>query len=218
MLAVTPVKVHPVMLTMIVPPALLSTSMPEKQFVFRDMFIDFKVIVPLAVSRYTGALPITPPVMLVIDPPDPFARPLPSPVTVRLPDVPLRTIPLVPPLAEMLRKVIPLAPIVVLTTFSAVPVVESMVLLLAPVVTLIVPPPVALKPAALVVSMFRPPPPKLTVPPALFVSSVTALLVPVFRFLVGLLKLIVPPLLFATRMPCAVEVIEPVPKVYVPPS
>ena len=49
------------------------------------------------------------------------------------------------PLDEMLRKLRPLAPIVVLVTFSAVPVVEVIVFVLP--VTFSVPPPVALKPA-----------------------------------------------------------------------
>ena len=70
----------------------------------------------------------------------------PSPVTVKLPaPVLFDTMPLVAPLAEMLRNVSPLAPIVVLATLSAVAVVVVMVLPLP--VALIVPPPVAEKPA-----------------------------------------------------------------------
>ena len=57
----------------------------------------------------------------------------------------LSTMPLAAPLAEMLWKVRPLAPIVVLATLSAVPVVVVRVLP-APV-TVTVPPPVAVKAA-----------------------------------------------------------------------
>ena len=85
---------------------------------------------------------------------------------------------------------------------------------------MIVPPPSAEKPVPVVVEMSSPLPPpagaKLTVPPALPTSSVTALLVPVVSAIVGLLKLIVPPLLLATWIPVPVEVIEPVANVTVP--
>ena len=82
---------------------------------------------------------------------------LPVPVTVSPPldPVVLSTMPLAAPLAEMLWNVRSLAPIVVLATLSAVPVVETM-LLFEPV-TVTVPPFVALKPIAVVVSMSRPP-------------------------------------------------------------
>src|SRR5947207_12101046 len=82
----------------------------------------------------------------------------PVPVTVRPPLAPVvfNTMPFAPPLAEMCSKVRPLAPMFVLATLRAVPVVESIVLTVP--VTLTVPPPVALKPAPEVVSMFRPPP------------------------------------------------------------
>ena len=105
-------------------------------------------------------------------------------------------------------------------TSSATPPLETTVL---PVpVTEIVPPPSAEKPVPVVVEMSRPLPPpagvKLIVPPALLVSSVTALFAPVVSAIVGLLKLIVPPLLLATRIPVPVEVIEPVWNVTVPAS
>ena len=73
----------------------------------------------------------------------------PLPLTVSPPVAPVlfRMMPalLLLPVESMLRKVIPLAPIVVLATFRAVPVVEVIVLV-APV-TFTVPPPVAVKPA-----------------------------------------------------------------------
>ena len=67
----------------------------------------------------------------------------PFPVTVSPAVLPvlLSTIPFAPPFAEMLRNVTPLAPIVVLATFSAVPVV--VVSVLSGPSTLTVPPPVA---------------------------------------------------------------------------
>ena len=79
-----------------------------------------------------GPLPTCPP-----------QRPLELPVTVKPPLAPVvfKIIPLAAPFAEMLRNVSPLAPIVVLTTLRAVPVVLLMVFV-APV-TLIVPPPVS---------------------------------------------------------------------------
>ena len=71
---------------------------------------------------------------------------------------------------------------VVLTTFSAVPVVVAIVL---PVpVTLTVPPPVATKPPPLVASMSSPPPVKLMVAPVLLVR-LTAVDVPPFSTLFG---------------------------------
>src|SRR4051794_30136595 len=77
----------------------------------------------------------------------PPQRPLELPVTVSDPDPALlSTMPLAAPLLAMLWNVRPLAPIVVLATLRAVPVVESIVLAFVPVVTLIVPPPVALRP------------------------------------------------------------------------
>jgi hypothetical protein len=57
--------------------------------------------------------------------------------------------------AEMLWNVSPLAPMVVLATFSAVALVELM--LLPEPVTFTIPPPVATKPLPVVVSMSRPP-------------------------------------------------------------
>src|SRR5262245_8314957 len=69
----------------------------------------------------------------------------PLPLTVRPPLVPvlLRAMPLTAPLAVMLRKVRPLAPMVVLATVRAVPVVVVSVLALP--VRVMVPPPVAVK-------------------------------------------------------------------------
>src|SRR5262245_50250716 len=73
--------------------------------------------------------------------------PLPVTISPPLDPVLLRTMPLVGPLAavpaEMLRKVGPRAPMFVLVTFRAVPVVVAIVLVEP--VTLTVPPPVALK-------------------------------------------------------------------------
>ena len=71
---------------------------------------------------------------------------------------------------------------VVLATFSAVPVVVVIVL---PVpVTVTVPPPVATKPLPLVASMSSPPPVKLVVAPVLLVR-LTAVAVPPFSTLFG---------------------------------
>src|SRR2546423_15619197 len=83
--------------------------------------------------------------------------PLPDTVKPPLDPVLLRAMPLVGvpalPVTLMLRKVSPLAPMVVLATLSAVPVVEVMVLTMVVLfcVALMVPPPVALKPTPLVV-------------------------------------------------------------------
>src|SRR5438067_11010773 len=106
---------------------------------------------------------------------------VPVPVTVRPPPEPVvsRLMP-TPALfdadpALMLRKVRPLAPMVVLATFRPVPLVVAIVFGLAPVVTLTVPPPVAVNPVPLDVVTASPPPEKLTVAPVLFVS-VTAVL------------------------------------------
>src|SRR5215468_259063 len=98
--------------------------------------------------------------------------------------------PLDAPLAEMLRNVTPLAPIVVLAMFTPVPVVVETVLLFAPVVTATVPPPVAVKPVPLVVVIANPPLEKLIVAPELLVS-VTAVLAPVLNDLVAPLKVMV---------------------------
>jgi len=83
---------------------------------------------------------------------------VPSPRTERPPFEPVlsRMMPVaVPPLEPMLRNVRPLAPILVLVTFSAVAVVVASVLL-APV-TVTVPPPVAAKAALVPVESVRPP-------------------------------------------------------------
>ena len=64
-----------------------------------------------------------------------------------------RTIPFTAPLAEMLRNVMPLAPMVVLAMFNAVPVVVVMVLTIVVLfcVADTVPPPVAVKAGLVVV-------------------------------------------------------------------
>src|SRR5690242_19305503 len=141
------------------------------------------------------------PAMLVMVPPVP-AEPLP--VTARCPVEPVlrRTIPLLPPLAEILWKVILLEPIVVLEIVNAVPVPEEIVF---PVpVTLIVPPPVAVKPAPVVVVISKPLPPpaglKLMVLPVL-VLELNAALAVVVRAIVGLLKFTVPPPQLETAIP-----------------
>ena len=85
----------------------------------------------------------------------------PLPVTVNPPLAPvlLRTIPFDPPLAEMLRNVRPAAPIVVLETLSAVPVVVVRELTIDVLfcVAVTVPPPVAAKAALVPVERRRPP-------------------------------------------------------------
>src|SRR5689334_19234748 len=108
------------------------------------------------------ALESSAPVPFAIVPPEhplvsAFVHVPPLPVTTRLPLAPVvsKTIPLAAPFDEMLWNVSPLAPMFVLETVSAVPVVVSIVF--AVPVTLTVPPPVALKPAPEVVSMLRPP-------------------------------------------------------------
>src|SRR5205085_8490684 len=104
-------------------------------------------------------------------------------------------------------KVRSFAPMVVLATLSAVPVVESIVFGFAPVVTLMPTAPLmALKPVPDVVSISSPPFEKLTVALSLL-SSVTAGFAPVFRFLAPLLKLMVavPLVLFCTLMPVQLD-------------
>src|SRR5262249_42646084 len=108
--------------------------------------------------------------------------------------------PLDAPLAEMLRNVAPLAPIVVLTMFTPGPVVVEAVLLFAPVVTATVPPPVAVKPVPLVVVIAKPPLEKLIVAPALLVRE-TAVLAPVLKVLLAPLNVIVPLVQFCTLNP-----------------
>src|SRR5262249_7739830 len=141
---------------------------------------------------------MAPPVHVTVEVHEP-----PFPDTVKPPDapVPLRTIPFVPPLEEMLRKVRPLAPMVVLLTLSAVPVVVLIVLSLVPIVTLTaVPGLVALNAMPDVVVMASPPLEKLIVAPV-FVARFTAPLAPVLMVLVLPLKLNVPPVLLATLTP-----------------
>src|SRR3954470_24809434 len=107
--------------------------------------------VPIGLADESSA-----PVVLRICPPEQplvsaFVQVPPFPVTVRLPVEPVMssTIPFTAGVAgapaEMLRKVSPVAPIVVLTTLSAVPLVVLSVL--AAPVTVTVPPPVAAKAA-----------------------------------------------------------------------
>lgn len=151
-------------------------------------------------------LPLAP-VLLAIVPPLPA---LPVPVTVK-PPVPVlsRIIPVAePPLDVMLWNVSPLAPIVVLTTFKAVAPEVLLMVLPVPCTVTAVAPPVALKPVPLEVLMTNPPPVKLIVPPALLLR-LTAVLAPVFRFLVLPLKAIVPPVLLATLMPVPVSLMFP---------
>ena len=113
-----------------------------------------------------------------IVPPLPAA---PVPVTVNAPlPVVFRLIPLTGPLAEMLRNVSPLAPMVVLATLSAVPVVVVSVFTNAPAAglhgfsshTLTVPPPVAVK-AALAPVFSVIPPLNVNVDAALLLVSAT---------------------------------------------
>ena len=139
------------------------------------------------------------PVLFAIVPPEPA---VPEPVIVRPPLVPVvsRMIPVLdPPLEEMLRKFKPLAPMIELTTFNAVPVVVE-ITLLAPLTLIAVAPPVALNPVPLVVLMARPPLLKLSEVPV-FPDSVTAALADVLRTFDAPLKVTVPPVLFCTRMP-----------------
>jgi len=183
------------------------------------MFMKLKLrfAVEVALIPVTDLLLIVPPVPAV-----------PVPVTLRPPLVPvlLRTIPELALAvgALILRKVSPLAPIVVLTMFKAVPVVVVIVFGFAPVVTLTVPPvvaagpgPVALNPAPLVVVIARPPFEKLMVAPALL-ANVTAAAVPVLSVFVAPLKLIVPPVLLATFIPVQVAVQLSVPEMLTVPA
>ena len=99
----------------------------------------------------------------------------PFPLTVKPAVAPVlfRMMPLAAPLTLMLRKVKPLAPIVVLTTLSPVPVPEVIVLtivVLSCVALTVAPLPVALKPTPEVVVRLNPPV-KVTVPPV-FVRSI----------------------------------------------
>src|SRR4051812_20371459 len=119
--------------------------------------------------------------------------------------------PLLPPLAEMLLKVIPLTPIVVAFTLSAVPVVLVIVFAFVPVVTFTVPPPVALNPAPLVVVIARPPLLKFVVAPV-FDVSVTPAFVPVVMVLVKPMKSIEPPVLLVTLTPVQLTVHVSVPE------
>ena len=114
-----------------------------------------------------------------------------------------RMMPFGAPLAEMLRNVRPLAPIVVLATLSAVPVVVVIVLTRAPAAglhgfssqTLTVPPPVAVKAALAPVDSSRPPE-KVIVAPVLLVSEMP-LPSPSLPSVMAPVKLLAPPVVFA---------------------
>ena len=124
-----------------------------------------------------------------------------------------RTMPLVPPLAEMLRKFKPLAPMFVFATVSAVPVV--VVRVLAEPVTFTVPPPVAVK-AEFVLVLEVMPPVKLRVAPVLLVSEMPVL--PELS-VIRLLKVTVPavlPVMFTER-PALLVMTLPMLTVAVPP-
>src|SRR5262245_30975422 len=83
------------------------------------------------------------------------------PVTVRPAVAPVvfNTIPFAAPLAEILRNVRPLAPMLVLATFSAVPVVVAIVFTIVVLfcVAVTVPPPVAVNAGLVVVVRLNPP-------------------------------------------------------------
>ena len=114
-----------------------------------------------------------------------------SPITIRPPLGPVlfRMIPFAPPLAEILRKIRFPAPMDVLTTFSAVPVVVIRVLVAF--VALTMPPPVALKAGLAPVESVSAPM-KLTVEPVFALR-----LTPVPDPLIAPLKVAVPPVLLA---------------------
>src|SRR4051794_40653171 len=118
------------------------------------------------------------PVLFAIVPPVP-ETPLPATVSPPLAPVAFTMMPLdEPPFDEMLRNVIPLPPIVVFATFSAVPLVVASVLMMLELfwVTLTVPPPVAVN-AVLVPVLRATPPVKLIVAPVLLVRLMPRLLV-----------------------------------------
>ena len=124
---------------------------------------------------------------------------LPVPVTVKPPLVPVvsRFMPLSAPFEEMLWKVRPGAPIVVLATFRAVP--EVVVSVFAAPVTATVPPPVAAN-AAFAPVLAVTPPVKETVAPVLELR-----VMPVPASSIGPLKAVVPPVRFATDTECAAD-------------
>jgi hypothetical protein len=132
-----------------------------------------------------------------IVPPEPA---VPVPLTVNAPaPVLFRLMPFVPPFAEMLRNVMPLGPIVVLATLSAVPVVVVIVLTRAPAAglhgfssqTLTVPPPVAVN-AGLAPVESTNPPENVMVAPVLLVSEMP-LPSPSLPSVMAPAKLLVPP-------------------------
>src|SRR5215471_7277764 len=139
------------------------------------MFIWDKLTAPVLVSEIPSAVEfwIVPPLSAA-----------PVPVTVRLPaPVALSAIPLAAPFDEMVRNVSPLVPIVVLATFSAVPVVVVSVLATAvPVMhgfssqTLTVPPLVALN--AVFAPVDRTRPPEKVIVPLSLLSRLTPVPVP----------------------------------------
>src|SRR6478752_618786 len=123
----------------------------------------------------------------------------PLPVTLRpLAPVAVRMIPfagsVLLPVTAILRNVRPLAPIVVLATLSAVPVVVVNVLTMLVLfcVALTVPPPVAVNAALVVVLKLRPPV-KVIVAPVLVVSEIRVLV-----SVIAPLKAMVPPVLPVT--------------------
>jgi hypothetical protein len=119
----------------------------------------------------------------------------PLPVTVKAPaPVLLTLIPVAAPLDEILRKVRPLAPMVVLATFSAVAVavVRVLTMLVLFWVAVTVPPPVALK-AVFVPVLALIPPLKLIVAPLLLVK-----VIPVSVSVTPPLKVTLPPVLLPT--------------------
>src|SRR5215813_6819749 len=135
---------------------------------------------------------IAPPVHVATDVQVP---PFPEIVSPPLDPVLLRTMPLDAPFDEMLRNVRPLAPMVVLATFNAVPVVVVSVLTMVVLfcVAATVPPPVAVKAAfTLVVSAM--PPVKVIVAPVLLFRMMPVPVPPVEETAPP--SVIVPPVLF----------------------
>lgn len=121
--------------------------------------------------------------------------------------------PFAPPLALTLRKVTPLAPMIMLRMLIPVPVVVVAVLI--PVWTLSVPPPVAVK--AALAPVFRVKlPVKVSVAPVLFVKEIP---VPGAMLLMAPLKVTVPPVLLWTLTALAVllVIVPPKLKLAVPP-
>src|SRR5688500_659573 len=129
---------------------------------------------------------------------------VPSPVTVRPAVAPVvsRLMPLPVAAPElMLLKLRPPAPIVLLLTFSPVPLAALMTLLL-PVTAMAAAPLVALNPAPVVVAISSPPLAKLMVAPSLLSRFTPADVPELTRFCRPLKRIVFAPvLLFCTRMP-----------------